>query len=42
MEFINQYITTIKKNTYKLTYSNEDIERLKEYIIFLKTRTIIL
>lgn len=36
MEFINQYITTIKKNTYKLTYSSEDIERLKEYIIFLK------
>ena len=36
MEFINQYIETIKKNTYKLTYSREDIKRIKEYIIFLK------
>lgn len=37
MESINQYISTIKKNTFKLTYSNEDTKRIKEYIILLKS-----
>ena len=36
MELINQYISTIKRNIYKLTYSSEDIKKLKEYIILKK------
>lgn len=36
MAFIDQYISTVKKNTYKITFSKEDIKIIKKYIIHEK------
>ena len=37
MKFVNQYISTVKKNVYKITFSEEDIKIIEKYIIHEKT-----
>lgn len=37
MKFVNQYISIVKKNVYKITFSEEDIKIIEKYIIHEKT-----
>ena len=34
--FINQYLSEVKENTYRITFSEDDIKKIKKYIIHEK------